>query len=162
VTLLIAQSLSIPVQILAAIWSDRRTPGYILGLASLLAIPVGMVYVFGLEAANFWLVSVTVWATAILVAYCNVPLGGWLSSLYPVSVRYSGVAFAYNLSGIVGGAVMPSLAQFMSAQGAANYVGLLFSAAGALSFVAVALPRPIGTGRAPLRVGSASVEATGT
>jgi hypothetical protein len=157
VTLLIAQALSIPVQLLAAIRSDQRTPGYILGLASLAAVPFGVVYGFGLESANFWLVAVTVWATAILIACCNVPMGGWLSNLYPVNVRYSGVAFAYNLGGIIGGAVMPLLAQFMSAQGAANYVGLLFSAAGALSFVAVALARPIRTGRAPLSIGSASV-----
>jgi hypothetical protein len=95
-----------------------------------------------------------------LISFCNAPLGGWLSSLYPVNIRYSGVAFAYNLGGIIGGAIMPALA--MSANGAAHYVGLLLSAAGAMSFAGVKLAIPDRADRDLAADGSRSVEALGT
>jgi len=43
---------------------------------------------------------------------------------------------------VIGGAVIPILAQMMSSAGALNYVGLLLSVAGILTFGAVTLSRP--------------------
>jgi hypothetical protein len=68
---------------------------------------------------------------------CNASFSTWLSSLYPVSVRYSGFAFAFNTGGLIGGAVIPIVAQVMSNAGELRYAGLLLSLAGLLTFGAV-------------------------
>ena len=59
------------------------------------------------------------------------------TSLYPVRVRYSGFAFAFNTGGLIGGAVIPILAQRISNGGGLAYAGLLLSLAGLLTFAAV-------------------------
>ena len=49
---------------------------------------------------------------------------------------------AFNLGGMIGGAVVTLLAQWMSTNGLGPQVGLLLSAAGLLSLVGLALARP--------------------
>ena len=70
------------------------------------------------------------------------PIGGWLASLYPVPVRYSGVSVAFNTGGIVGGAVTPLLAKQMVSAGMGGSIGLLLVGAGALTLVGVLTARP--------------------
>jgi hypothetical protein len=77
----------------------------------------------------------------IAMGFTIAPLGSWLTRLFPVQVRYSGISFAFNTGGIIGGAVTPIVAAKMSQLGAANYVGLLLVAAGLLSFTGVMLAR---------------------
>ena len=45
------------------------------------------------------------------------PLGALLPELFPVAVRYTGAASAYNLGGILGASFAPSLAQMLEARG---------------------------------------------
>jgi hypothetical protein len=73
----------------------------------------------------------------------NGPLGSWLISLFPVRLRYSGVSFAFNFGGILGGAVTPILAQLLSGAGAGAYTGLLLSASAVLSLLGLHLARPV-------------------
>ena len=70
------------------------------------------------------------------------PLAAWLSRLFPVRVRYTGVAFSFNVGGIVGGAVTPIAAQMLNAAGASRYVGLLLLGVGLASLAGVATGRP--------------------
>ena len=70
------------------------------------------------------------------------PLGGFLSALYPVPVRYTGVSVAFTLGGIVGGALTPIAAQAMGAAGQGDRVGWLLCAAGVLTLVGVWFARP--------------------
>ena len=44
------------------------------------------------------------------------PLGALLPELFPVPVRYTGAASAYNLGGILGASFAPSLAQILEAR----------------------------------------------
>jgi hypothetical protein len=39
------------------------------------------------------------------------PLSDWLTKLFPVAVRYSGISMAFNAGGIIGGAFTPGIAQ---------------------------------------------------
>ncbi len=45
------------------------------------------------------------------------PLGALLPELFPTEVRYTGAASAYNLGGILGASLAPSLAQVLEAEG---------------------------------------------
>jgi len=57
-------------------------------------------------------------------------------------VRYSGISVAFNVGGIVGGALTPLAAQAMAAAGQVHFVGLLLSAAGVLTLVGIGAARP--------------------
>ena len=45
------------------------------------------------------------------------PLGAWLPSLFPARVRYTGVSVAFNIAGVLGGALTPIAAVWLAAQG---------------------------------------------
>jgi metabolite-proton symporter len=65
------------------------------------------------------------------------PLGALLPELFPVPVRYTGAASAYNLGGILGASFAPSLAQMLEARGGISWVGYYIALAGVISFLAV-------------------------
>lgn len=137
---IIGQLCVIPAALLAAWRADRTTLRRTIGFGALATIAVGLLFGVGLGSGSVVVAGLTVCACGL--AYASVaPLSAWLSQLYPVQVRYSGYAFAFNVAGIVGGALLPLTAQMMSAAGALDYVGLLISASGLLTFLVVNLVR---------------------
>src|SRR3546814_5213810 len=66
------------------------------------------------------------------------PLGAWLPGLFPARVRYTGASMAFNVGGILGGALAPMIAQALADRGGLAPVGLYLSAAGLVSLVALA------------------------
>ena len=129
--------------VLAGMAADRSSPARVIGAAALATIVLGLVFMAGLGSGSLGLAGLTLAAAMFVLGFANGPLGRWLSSLFPVRLRYSGVAFAFNLGGIVGGALTPIAAQMMVAAGASAWVGLLLSVAGALTLAGVALARPV-------------------
>ncbi|MGN6377071.1 MAG: MFS transporter [Sphingomonas sp.] len=73
------------------------------------------------------------------------PLGGWLPSLFTASVRYTGVSIAFNLGGIIGGALAPIAAQALALRGGLALVGAYLVAAGLVSLCGLALLRRNGS-----------------
>jgi MFS family permease len=71
------------------------------------------------------------------------PLGAWLPGLFPVRVRYTGASVAFNLGGILGGALAPILAQALADRGGLNLVGLYLSGAALVSFVSLLWIGPV-------------------
>lgn len=69
------------------------------------------------------------------------PLGAWLPGLFPARVRYTGASIAFNGGGILGGALAPMIAQALADAGGLQPVGLYLSAAGLISFIALAALR---------------------
>jgi metabolite-proton symporter len=65
------------------------------------------------------------------------PLGALLPELFPTEVRYTGAASAYNLGGILGASLAPSLAQILETRGGIAWVGYYIAAAAAISFLAI-------------------------
>ena len=77
------------------------------------------------------------------------PLGAALPELFPTRVRYTGASTAYNLGGILGASLAPFAAQLLLERGGLAWVGGYITAAGVISFLAVASMRETGRG-APL------------
>ena len=69
------------------------------------------------------------------------PLGALLPELFPTRVRYTGASSAYNLGGILGASLAPSLAQLLLERGGLPFVGYYITAAAVISFLAVASMR---------------------
>ena len=76
------------------------------------------------------------------------PLGALLPELFPTEVRYTGAASAYNLGGILGASLAPSLAQLLEAAGGIAWVGYYIAVAAAISFLAILSMRETRDGHA--------------
>ncbi len=127
--------------LLAAVLSDRFSPRRVLIFGSVATIVLGLLFGPGLNADSLWIVFATLAASLFVMGLVHAPLGAWLPSLFPVGVRYSGISLAFNIGGIVGGALSPVAAQMLSAEGLGLYVGLLLSAAGLVTLLGVTLAR---------------------
>ncbi|MDB5723694.1 MAG: ral substrate transporter [Novosphingobium sp.] len=126
----------------AAIHADRTNPRHALLLGALGTFVLGFLFGPGLGSGSLWIVFLTLAGALFIMGYAYGPLGSWLPTLFPVTVRYSGISVAFNTGGIIGGAVTPILAQMMAAEGFGARAGLLLSAAGALSLLGISLARP--------------------
>lgn len=65
------------------------------------------------------------------------PMSAVLPELFPTNVRYTGSGIAYNLSSILGAAVAPFIATWLSTSYGVAWVGVYLLVAGALTFVAL-------------------------
>jgi len=65
------------------------------------------------------------------------PLGALLPELFPARVRYTGASSAYNLGGILGASLAPTIAQLLLARGGVAWVGYYIVAAATVSFVSL-------------------------
>lgn len=139
---LIALIGTLPFMIIFSGYAERSTLTKYVAIGSLATVPVGLAFGPALASGSLWMIGAVLFATNACWSVSNASFSTWLSRLYPVRVRYSGFAFAFNTGGVVGGAVIPILAQMMSSAGALEYVGLLLSVAGLLTFGAVTVSRP--------------------
>lgn len=125
--------------ILAGWWADVRNPRHVLIAGCLMTIPMGAAFGSllgtGLDSGIFAALASALFAMGFVYG----PLGAFLPSLFPVKLRYSGTSFAFNLGGIIGGALAPIVAQgLVSAFGVAT-AGLYMSGAAVISLAALAV-----------------------
>jgi MFS family permease len=128
---------------LSAWLADRTRPATAISVGSLGVIAMGFAFGPGLAAGSLAIAGLTLCVTMFFMGMTNGPLGSWLISLFPVRLRYSGVSFAFNFGGILGGAITPILAQLLSGAGAGAYTGLLLSASAVLSLIGLQIARPM-------------------
>lgn len=121
----------------AVTWADRIGSGRVLLLGAVATIVLGGLFGEGLSSGSLPLVFVTLAAALFVMGLVYGPLGSWLPTLFPVTVRYSGISLAFNVGGIVGGALTPIAAQKLAEMGNGQQVGWLLSAAGALTVAGV-------------------------
>jgi hypothetical protein len=89
-----------------ALEHEKRVAATAVGLAMPALMSAGMVGVFIFLALALGVMGLTF-----------APLGGAVPELFPVPVRYTGAASAYNPGGILGASFAPSLAQILEAKG---------------------------------------------
>jgi MFS transporter len=140
---LVALLLAVPTVLLAARLADQTSLMRVIIPGVVATVPLGCFFGLGLGSGSLLIAGATVAVANLLWAVTTGTVSTWLSQLFPVRVRYSGFAFAFNTGGIAG-AILPIPAQMMSSAGAGNYVGLLLAAAGLLTLAGLLLGRPIG------------------
>jgi MFS family permease len=128
--------------VLAAIGSDRKSPRRMLAWGAAATVVLGLVFGPALAGGTLGLVFVTLAAGLLVMGFVYGPLGGWMPTLFPVTVRYTGMSVAFNGGGIVGGAVAPIAAQMLSGAGGTSLVGLFLSVAGLVTLFGVIVGRP--------------------
>lgn len=71
-----------------------------------------------------------------LTGFAYGPLGAVLPELFPTNVRYTGSGVAFNVAGILGAAVAPFIATWLTAHYGVAYVGRYLIAMVSLTLVA--------------------------
>ena len=129
-------ALSIPV---SASIADRRGRYAVLIAATLGIMVFGLAFgpLFGSGSAAGVLTFLAVGLALMGLTYG--PLGTLLTELYPTTVRYTGASLSFNLAGIVGASLAPTIATWLAIHYGLASVGYYLSAAGLLTLIALLL-----------------------
>lgn len=127
--------------IFAAIWADRSTARKVLMAGAIGTVALGLLFGPVLASGSLLAVFLMLSFALFVMGIAYGPLGAWLPTLFPVTVRYTGVSMAFNCGGIIGGGIAPTFAQLLSGMGGTSLVGLFLSAAGVITLIGVAFGR---------------------
>lgn len=122
---------------LAGWWADKRGAASVLRAGAAGTALVGLVFGLGLGSGHLPVVFATLALTLFVMGLVYGPLGAWLPTLYAVPVRYTGISIAFNVGGIIGGALAPFAAQALAMAGGTAMVGLFLTVAGAITLAGV-------------------------
>ena len=117
--------------------SDRYDPRRVLMGGCVCTIPAGLLLGPLMGSGSLLLVFVFLSLSLLLMGFVYGPLGAWLPGLFPARVRYTGASVAFNVGGILGGALAPVIAQALSQKGGLWPVGVYLSGAALVSFLAL-------------------------
>lgn len=122
----------------AASLADRSSAARILAIGCVATVPAGLS--LGTFLVPHALGSVFVWLAfgLFVMGFVYGPLGGWLPSLFPARVRYTGVSVTFNIGGIIGGGLTPLIAESLVTRGGLTPVGWYLAGAGLLSLAGLA------------------------
>jgi MFS family permease len=117
--------------------SDRFSPRAVLIGGCVGALPAGFLLAPLLGSGSLLGVGAFLSLALWLMGFVYGPLGAWLPSLFPARVRYTGASLAFNVGGILGGALSPIIAQALALRGGLSLVGLYLSGAALVSLLAL-------------------------
>jgi len=121
---------------LSAALADRFGRRPVLLAAAIVAAAVGLAMPTLLGGGTFGVLAFLSLALAAM-GLTFAPLGALLPELFPARVRYTGASSAYNLGGILGASLAPTIAQLLLARGGVAWVGYYIVAAAAVSFASL-------------------------
>jgi MFS family permease len=126
----------------AAIAADRFGAGRVIAIGAVLTIATGLVFGPMLASGSLPTIFVLLSFALAVMGLTYGPLGGWLSALFPVRVRYTAISLAFTFGGIVGGALTPIAAQQLAASGQIAATGWLLAAVAVLTLAGIKLAKP--------------------
>ena len=118
--------------------ADRFNPRIVLMSGCAGTVVVGFLLAPMLGSGSLLLIFLFLSLALFLMGLAYGPLGAWLPGLFPARVRYTGASMAFNVGGILGGALAPILALQLADMGGLLYVGLYLGAAAMISLIALA------------------------
>jgi metabolite-proton symporter len=127
--------------IAAGYLSDRFDPRRVLIAGCALTIPTGLVLAPLFGSGSLALIFVFLSLALAMMGLVYGPLGAWLPGLFPARVRYTGASVAFNVGGILGGALAPMIAQALADWGGLTPVGLYLSGAALVSLIGLVARR---------------------
>ncbi|MEJ2860745.1 MFS transporter [Actinomycetospora flava] len=122
----------------AAVLSDRygSRPVYVIGALTAVIWPLPMFALVNTGSAA--LAGLAFAVAAVVQGIMAGAQGGLFSEIFPVRVRYSGISIAYQIGGMVGGAVTPIVATALfGATGSSTPIALYVAALSLLTLLAV-------------------------
>lgn len=132
--------LALAAGILVAGWlADKRGPMTAMAMGGIIGVPASLAFapLFSMATASGIITALALLLFAMGLSYGTA--GGWLPSLFPARVRYTGTSVAFNVAGVLGGAVAPYGAQWLANEGGLPWVGIYLLASCIASLAALAL-----------------------
>jgi MFS family permease len=117
--------------------ADAKSPRSVLMLGCALTVPTGFLLAPLFAAGSLFAIFLFLSLALFLMGFVYGPLGAFLPALFPARVRYTGASLAFNVGGILGGALAPMIAQALSDYAGLWPVGLYLSGAALTSLVAL-------------------------
>nr|WP_067457957.1 MFS transporter [Nocardia alba] len=117
----------------SAVWSDRIGRRRLILVSCGLAVPWSLALFPLLDTGSRSAFAVGLLGTLIIFGVAYGPAGALLPELFHARHRYTGAGLAYNLAGILGGAIPPILAAKLIVSGPTIFVGVMLSALSAVS-----------------------------
>lgn len=119
--------------VIAGWWSDRSSPTRVLAWGCAGTLVMGIVFGPLIGTAALLPIFVALSLALFVMGFIYGPLGAYLPALFPTQLRYTGASFAFNLGGILGGALAPIVATWLIGMQGVALVGLYMSAAALIS-----------------------------
>lgn len=119
--------------VLSGWWADRTTPGTVLVWGCAMVILSGALMLPMMGGGDLPMIGLWLSIALLAMGFVYGPLGAWLPGLFPARVRYTGASMAFNVGGVIGGALTPIFAQALTDAGGIGYVGVYLAVAGILS-----------------------------
>jgi len=123
--------------LIAGWWSDKLDPRRVLIWGCIGTIATGFLMAPMMGSGSLGLVFLFLAIALLAMGFVYGPLGAWLPGLFPPRVRYTGSSLAFNVGGILGGALSPAIAQMMAVRGGLMPVGLYLAGAAIISLLAL-------------------------
>jgi MFS family permease len=123
--------------LIAGWWADRASPRTVLMWGCVGTVAAGAVLA-PLMGGQLLLAGVFLSFALLVMGFVYGPVGAWLPGQFPARVRYTGASIAFNVGGVIGGALTPLAAQALSEKGL-GWVGAYLAAAGVLSWIGLKL-----------------------
>ncbi len=124
----------------AGVLADRTNPRRVLMIGCILTVPAGAL-LGPMMQSGLAGIAAFLSIALFLMGLVYGPLGAFLPGLFPARVRYTGASLAFNVGGILGGALAPLVAQALAERGGLGWVGAYLSGAALISLVALWLQR---------------------
>ncbi|GAC1300730.1 MAG: MFS transporter [Steroidobacteraceae bacterium] len=124
---------------ISAILADRIGERLMLGIATVLIIAFGFAFQPLFSARGTAHVFLFLAIGFSLVGLNYGPLGSALARLFPTPVRYTGTSISFNLAGILGASLAPSMSTLLASHYGVAFVGYYLSAAALLSLISLCL-----------------------
>jgi MFS family permease len=123
--------------VVAGYLSDRFDPRRVLMGGCVGTIGAGFLLAPMLGSGSLAIIFLFLAIALLLMGFIYGPLGAWLPGLFPARVRYTGASMAFNVGGILGGALAPILAQALAERGGLTLVGAYLGTAAWISLIAL-------------------------
>lgn len=122
---------------LSAILADRRGGRFTMILSTVLIIAFGIGFAPLFAAGNVASVLVFLAVGLGVMGLTYGPLGTILAEMFPTAVRYTGASLAFNMAGIFGASLAPSIATKLGQNYGLAYVGYYLAGAGVITLIAL-------------------------
>ncbi|MBN9792562.1 MFS transporter [Pseudonocardia sp. TMWB2A] len=109
--------------IIGAVASDRRGRRRLVLTGNLASVVVGLIAFPVLDIGTVWSFGLGMCLVLGVVGFAYGPVGAMLPELFSAQYRYTGAGLAYNLAGVLGGAVTPLVATALVASYGSTAIG---------------------------------------
>ncbi|MHA6794586.1 MFS transporter [Pseudonocardia bannensis] len=121
--------------ILASIYSDRFGRRKVIMLSTGIAVPWALVLFPVLDIGTAAAFGVGLTITLVIFGISYGPLGAFLPELFQTRYRYTGAGLAYNIAGVLGGAIPPLVAGPLASSFGSIAIGVMLAVIAVFSFV---------------------------